>query len=145
MNKRILLPLKEGDKVVRCAKATTVSGRGDVGQVTNVIDNLTVQVKWEYIGGVPVLASTYGYSTTTERAYNVQKEGGCHHCVHRMRHLAGQECPRPWKEVKSIHESIEKHVEQSPGVGSVESEEASSSNPEGGSGGQSGLLPEPSN
>ena len=102
MNKRILLPLKEGDKVVRCARATATGGRGDVGQVISVIDNLTVQVKWEYVGG-----TVGAYNITTERAYSVQKESGCHHCVHRMRHLAGQECPRSWKEVKSIHETLE--------------------------------------
>ena len=103
MNKRILLPLQSGDKVVRCPKCTSANGRGDIGKVTNVVDNLTVQVIWEEHFSVPYPPGGY---PQTERAYCIRKESRCHHCVHRMKHLSGQACPTSWKEVKTIDESV---------------------------------------
>lgn len=100
MNKKILLPLKVGDRVVMCPRNTSIRGRGWCGVIESIHDNLTVLVRWEDTG-MPGSAPL-----NIVKSYHIRSERVCHNCVNRLQHLAGHECPVSWKEVRSIHEMV---------------------------------------
>lgn len=110
MQKRILLPLKENDVVVRCPKNTKVHLRGQVGKVLEVIDNLNLIIDWEKDRSTSTTTHAWMRPANVRipvAAYEVSLERDCHQCVHRVTHLSGSYCPMSHKEIKSVHETTE--------------------------------------
>ena len=109
--KRILLPLTKDEKVVICPRNSDIVSRGDTGHLVEVIDNLTVQVKWDAHTTRGGKSRMLGRPELSIRSYSVRKERDCHNCINRLTHIAGQACPVSWKEVRSIHDVEPNEVE----------------------------------
>jgi hypothetical protein len=99
MVKKIICPLKVGDRVVLCASKTHTGKRGLVGTIIEIRTNLYVSVQWD--------TSPLSLLTSTRVAtYDIKPEVECHNCIFRLTHLIGGVCSADWKDIQKIASKV---------------------------------------
>ena len=100
--RKLLLSLKEGDRVVNCPNVRSCNNRGMTGTVCKIFNNLEVEIVWDNkVSPVPCKEGTFALAA---RTYMLRLASECHSCRHRMQHLAGGYCPETWEEVVTLEE-----------------------------------------